>query len=331
MADAPSQQEKSTENISSVAAESATTTTTTTVSAATTASANASTLAAVSASATEQSSESNATPSAEELAQKGIVFEQAQGKAIKMAPWLKSMLLNALVYVLLLCCFSHLYVVQATPLVLHELTGVAVCLVVIGHVVLFKSFFGYAFRQKSGVLLYRDVIVSLLFAAFVITTISGVGYSHELFDDIIRLPGDRRMWHTIHTVAAAYLMILIGFHLGCYLNKFYTFLGDTTVMLMGTTGVKGDEASSAQDNSRKVVCYVHILLHVCLGLIAFNGAMQFYATGFYHKLFAERVFSFYDFDRSAIWNVVDQVSIAMLFMVISAIIYRFLLHKGARQ
>ena len=70
--------------------------------------------------------------------------EQAQKRKRKL---LKDLLTGVSVYVLLLLCFSFLFIVHATPLVFHEVFGLLIFVVVITHVVLLRSFFWSIFAR----------------------------------------------------------------------------------------------------------------------------------------------------------------------------------------
>ena len=135
--------------------------------------------------------------------------EQEQKRKRKL---LKDLLTGVSVYVLLLLCFSFLFIVHATPLVFHEVFGLLIFVVVITHVVLLRSFFSFVREQRQPVFIYRDVVLLGLAIAFILAVISGIAFSHVLLKDVISLPGSRRMWHDVHTVSTSYLLIFIGLH-----------------------------------------------------------------------------------------------------------------------
>lgn len=253
----------------------------------------------------------------------------------KRSSVLKPLLTGMLVYALLLMCFAHLFVVHATPVVWHEITGLAVLVVVMVHVVLLRSFFSFVGSQKAPVFIYRDIVLLLLALFFIVSMISGIAFSKVIFRNWLTFLGDRAMWRNVHAFATSYLLLLIGMHLGCYLNKFYIWLSEGLAPLILGKAYQQlpqdmAEAVKRAETLSKAAKNVRLALSVGLGLMAINGLYQFFATSFFYKLINERKFAFYDFDRLAILNVIDQLSIMVLAMVISAFIYRFLLQRSVK-
>lgn len=259
--------------------------------------------------------------------------EQAQKRKRKL---LKDLLTGVSVYVLLLLCFSFLFIVHATPLVFHEVFGLLIFVVVITHVVLLRSFFSFVREQRQPVFIYRDVVLLGLAIAFILAVISGIAYSHVLLKDVISLPGSRRMWHDMHTVSTSYLLIFIGLHLGCYAQKFATWLSDSLAQLIVSPAPLSAEDTMADAVKRaqrmnKTVTWIKRFLGGGLALISVNGIVQFVEQSFFDKLIAQRSFSFYDFESSWLSNAVNQLSIMMLFMAISALLYWGFLHLSAKK
>lgn len=253
----------------------------------------------------------------------------------KRSSVLKPLLTGMLVYALLLLCFAHLFVVHATPVVWHEITGLTVLVVVIVHVMLLRSFFSFVGSQKAPVFIYRDIVLLLLAIFFIVSIISGIAFSKVIFKNCLTFPGDRAMWRNVHAFATSYLLLLIGMHLGCYLNKFYIWLSEGLAPLILGKAYQQlpqdmAEAVKRAETLSKAAKNVRLALSVGLCLMAINGLYQFFATSFFYKLINERKFAFYDFDRLAIFNVIDQLSIMVLAMVISALICRFLLQRSVK-
>lgn len=233
-----------------------------------------------------------------------------QGQTMKSV--LKGLLIAFSIYLLLLWGFSQLFVPQVTGVKVHEWTGVAILVMVAVHVYLLRSFFSFFTSQKAPYFIYRDVIIVALILTFVTTVFTGLSISHYVVPGLIPIP--RGIALQIHTTSTTYMVIAIGMHLGCYVSKFYAWFNDAFY--------------SAKARFPRLPSY---LLRVALYLMALNGITQVTTEDYLNKLTATQSFSFYDYDRLFILNVVDQVSILVLFMMVSSHLASFFLMRSLKK
>lgn len=299
---------------------------------------------------------SNASSSATTDAATAATATTAAVGAKAQPRWWRMLLENVVVLALLLVGFTFLFMVRATPLVLHEIFGLVVVAVVLVHVYLLRSFFSFVRGQKQAVFIYRDLVLLGLVVSLVLTVWSGLCISHVLFKGVFISHENFGLWRRMHTFASTYLLLFIGLHLGCYVLRFISWLSESLVQsleLATKSNVKshaqsanevtvhgdgdsalagaGQAALASQSHYAKWRLWLAQGLWVGLVLISINGIIQSVQGSLYSHLLCQRAFSFYDYERLWVWNVVDQLSIVVLFMVLSGLLYGALLRCSQPQ
>lgn len=166
--------------------------------------------------------------------------------------WWRALLQGVVVIALLLLGFTFLFMVRATPLVMHEIFGVVVVAIVLWHVYLLRSFFGFVGGQRQAVFVYRDIVLLGLIVSFVLTVLSGLCISHILFKGVFISHENFGFWRRMHTFASAYFLMFIGLHLGCYLLKFGSWLSESLAQVVVPTTKSKSEAQSSGYVTAKV-------------------------------------------------------------------------------
>lgn len=222
-----------------------------------------------------------------------------------MKKFLQALLIAVSVYCLLIALFSQLYFPRATGRFWHELVGTLVLVVVVVHVILLRSFFSYMLQQRSPYFIYRDIILALLFIDFIVVMVFGIAMSKIIFPDLIPIP--KSIARQAHTTSAIYLYLLIGMHLGCYFSKLVAFMKD-----------------SFGRHAGKVMI-------AALSVVALNGLLEmikpYYIDVLTYSFRALKV----DRERSIILNTIDQMSVSVLFMLISYAISSVLLKFSTKK
>lgn len=251
--------------------------------------------------------------------------QQQQEQKQRRNKLIKQLSISFLIYGALLVVFAFLFIVHATPLVFHEIFGLVVAVVVIAHVYLLRSFFSFVLKQSQAIFIYRDIVLLGLAISLLVSLVSGVIFSKVLFKDVWNLPGGTGEWREVHTIATSYLLVFIGLHLGCYARKFYLWLSESLAQIVISPVPASAEMPMVEAVKRSLKVdlatkWIKRFLIAALVLISLNGAVQFISTSFGDKLLGQRAFSFYDFERPWIANVVDQLSIMFLFTAISLVL-----------
>lgn len=160
-------------------------------------------------------------------------------------------------------------------------------------------------QQRSPYFIYRDIILALLFIDFIIVMIFGIAMSKHIFPGLIPIP--KSIARQAHSTSAIYLYLLIGMHLGCYLSKLVALIKDTFGRYAGKVFI------------------------AALCLIAINGLIEMMKPYYIDLLTYAFKAIRYDKERSMILNTVDQLSVSVLFMVISYGISSFLLKHSTKK
>ena len=231
-----------------------------------------------------------------------------------MRPYIKSFIIALAVYLLLVAGFAQLYFPKVTSKLYHEIIATILFVVVIVHIVLMRSYFTSMLKQKGAFFYYRNFVIIGLAVSFIITVICGIALSKHLYPGL--LPIERSFARQTHTTAAVYTYIFAGLHLGCYLTRFLNMLNEYLPHVR-----KGAMALFTPAR----------LTMAGFTLIAINGLTQVFTPGYWAVLSAAYRKLSWDRERSVILNTMDQLSITVLFMLISALLVHWLLTRNQRD
>lgn len=254
-------------------------------------------------------------------------MELNQALVVDMNRYVKALLIAASVYALLIVFFGQLYFPKWTSKLWHEIAGTVVFILVVMHLCMMRSIFSYFKKQTAPFFIYRDIILVLMLLDFIAVTIFGMALSKNLYVGLV--PIDKAIARQSHTSLAIYMYILIGMHLGCYLYKLLIMLNDVCASRVQdkahqcglTTSKCPFKGAKAPGN------WILLLLH----LIAINGFIELCKPYYWDVLLWQYRKLAVDRERSYILNTIDQVSITILFMVLSFYISRYLLLRSTKK
>ena len=226
-----------------------------------------------------------------------------------MTKYMRRLFVNFGLFTLLLIGFVLMYAVKTTELVYHEIAGLVMAVLVTVHVVLLRSFFSFVLKQRAPMFIFRDVMLLGIFLCLLGTLVSGISISNVVFSGMFRNV-DRMLMLEMHNGFTAYLLLFIGAHLGCYIGKFCTWLND---------------AFSLNSTKRFIVRIPGYIFQLGLLIVALNGLRLVGDEDFVARILFEQGFSYYDYDRSVVLFLVDQVSIIGLGMFVSHVLYQNLM------
>lgn len=142
--------------------------------------------------------------------------------------YLKHYLSTSVLFSALVFCFIVLVRPKLTSVMLHEIVGIIVLFLILIHVFLFKNFFKFAYKDKTPYSLYKDSVVCVLIFFFVISIITGIMGSKELFFNFMQGLGlEHEFWKDLHEDLSKILINIIAIHIGMYWSRFISWFSDS--------------------------------------------------------------------------------------------------------
>lgn len=223
---------------------------------------------------------------------------------------MKAFWINVAVLIMLVFSFSILPERKTTGMVVHETLGLLIVAVVIWHVYIYRSLFTFCKQQTAPIFIYRDIILILLGVLLVFVLVTGILGSKELFRPmVVALQLDVRFWHGLHKDSGDIMLMVIGLHIGMYLDRFLNWFS----MILSSV-MDGDKA-------RK-------LLLIGFYLMALEGLIQLGEDLW--PVIADLPQDFYGSTLTAYLKLSQEVAIAVFFMMVSLHLTRWLCFKSCK-
>lgn len=182
---------------------------------------------------------------------------------------------------------------------IHECLAVCMLIVVSIHVIQNRFFFNNLRYSNNAYSALRNLINILLLVDFIVLTVTGILISLYLFSFIhVTVPFARQL----HTFSAYFAIILIGAHLGLFINKFFSFLANSI--------------------GKYFTLAIKLMLLICV----INGIIVFIDEQYIDKLMLQQSFSFFDYNANPLIHLINNLCVIILFTYVFYTITHCLLY-----
>lgn len=205
--------------------------------------------------------------------------------------------------------------------IVHEILGVALCVLWAVHITLNRRWYGAIFRGKyNPYRVMQTVINCCILICTIFLMISGIILSNHIFT-FLNIQGGLGFARIAHLLAShwyyLFMSLYIGLHVGVIENKM-RHPAPINCHPELDSGSHAEEMPKQvrHDKLRKIIP------RIILALVCAYGIFAFIARGVWKYLILQQQFFFFDLDRGYILFAIDYISIIILFATLSHLLAR---------
>ena len=181
----------------------------------------------------------------------------------------------------------------------HEVIGIAMAALMIGHIILNRKWFAAIFKGRYNARRTLTTVVNLLLIICVLTSmVSGIMISKHIFT-FLNIEVGVSLMRTLHLLAAYWGFALMSFHAGTHGDMIFKNIH-------------------------------HKWLAALSVLISLYGIYAFVKRGFAQYMFLVTQFVFFDVNEPVIFFYIDYLAVMLLFMMAGYLTIK-LLNKGEKN
>ena len=205
--------------------------------------------------------------------------------------------------------------------IVHEILGVALCVLWAVHITLNRRWYGAIFRGKYNAYRVMQTIINCsILICTIFLMISGIILSNHIFT-FLNIQGGLGFARIAHLLASHWYYLFMSLHIGLHVGVIANKMRHPAPINCHPELDSGSHAEEMpkqvrHDKLRKIIP------RIILALVCAYGIYAFIARGVWKYLILQQQFFFFDLERGYILFAIDYISIIILFATLSHLLAR---------
>ena len=205
--------------------------------------------------------------------------------------------------------------------IVHEILGVALCVLWAVHITLNRRWYGAIFRGKYNAYRVMQTIINCsILICTIFLMISGIILSNHIFT-FLNTQGGLGFARIAHLLASHWYYLFMSLHIGLHVGVIANKMRHPAPINCHPELDSGSHAEEMpkqvrHDKLRKIIP------RIILALVCAYGIYAFIARGVWKYLILQQQFFFFDLERGYILFAIDYISIIILFATLSHLLAR---------
>ena len=210
--------------------------------------------------------------------------------------------------------------------IVHEILGVALFILWVGHIILNHNFYKSIFRGKyKPYRIMQTVINCAILVCVIFLILSGIILSNHLFT-FLNIQSGLAFARIVHLLASHWYYLFMSLHIGLHVGMISNKLRHSPALQDCHSPAPQDchsRAPTRESSNKEIIGSSPIMTlvgKILLALICAYGLYAFIGRGVWKYLILQQQFFFFDLEKGYILFALDYISIIILFAKISHLI-----------